>query len=156
MRRSSGEHMETPVDYWLFGAWPYIAALSLLIGPLIRGLGAWRSYADLERDFVDTREGLWGDVLWRGGIASVLLGHLLILFFPASVLQWNRSPVRLLALEGALLVSGGLAVIGLGALLVHNIKRWRRRPRAAHAQSAVLALAMLVMVSGLLLAVVER
>ena len=38
-------------------------------------------------------------------------------------------------------------------MLLHNIHRWRARPRAAHAESAVIALAMLVLTSGLLLAI---
>jgi nitrate reductase gamma subunit len=41
-------------------------------------------------------------------------------------------------------------------VLLHNIHRWRARPRAPHAESAVIALAMLVLTSGLLLAIVER
>ena len=34
------------VDYWLFGVWPYVAAASVLIGPIVRALAAWRSHAD--------------------------------------------------------------------------------------------------------------
>ena len=146
--------MGRDVDFWLFGIWPYIAAVSVAIGPIAHGLGAWRSHADLEREFASSCEWLWGDALWRGGVASVLLGHLLILAFPASVLAWNRSSFRLLALEGSLLVATVLAVTGLAGLLTHNIKRWRMRH--AHAESAVMALATLAMISGLLLAVVER
>jgi nitrate reductase gamma subunit len=144
------------VDYWLFGVWPYVAATSVLIGPIVRALAAWRSHADLQREFTASLECLWGDPCWRGGVASVLVGHLLILLYPAAVLAWNRSPIRLLALEGALLAASLLAIGGLTAVLLHNIHRWRARPRAPHAESAVIALAMLVLTSGLLLAIVER
>ena len=144
------------MDYWLFGVWPYVAAASVLIGPIGRSLGSWRSLSDLQNEFHATVEWLWGDVCWRGGVASVLIGHLLILFFPAAILSWNRSPIRLLALEGTLLTASVLALAGLTALVTHNIGRWRSRRRAAHTESAVIALAALVMVSGLTLAIVER
>jgi hypothetical protein len=86
------------VDYWLFGVWPYVAATSVLIGPIVRALAAWRSHADLQREFAASLECLWGDVCWRGGVASVLVGRA----DPAVSgrrLAWNSNPIRLLALE---------------------------------------------------------
>src|SRR5262245_15267730 len=104
------------VDYWLFGVWPYVAAASLLIGPMFRALASWRSPTDLEREFAVSVEWLWGSAWWRFGVTCVLTGHVLILCFPASVLSWNRSPARLLALEGALLAASLLAAAGLVGL----------------------------------------
>ena len=144
------------VDYWLFGVWPYVAVASVLMGPIVRALTSWRSHSDLHREFTGSLECLWGDACWRGGVVSVVIGHFLILLYPATILAWNRSPSRLLALEGALFAASLLAIAGLAGLLLHNINRWRRHTRAAHGESAVIALAMLVMVSGLLLAIVER
>jgi nitrate reductase gamma subunit len=144
------------VDYWLFGVWPYVAAGCLLIGPIVRVVGPWQSRADLQRQFSASVEWLWGDAYWRRGVLFVLVGHLLILLFPAGILSWNRSPVRLLVLEGTLLAASVLAVAGLVGLLGHNLDRWRAGARTAHAESAVLALVTLVMASGLLLAVLDR
>jgi len=86
--------MGASVDYWLFGVWPYVAATSVLIGPIVRALASWRSYDDLQREFAASLECLWGDVRWRGGVASVVIGHFLILLYPAAILSWNRSPIR--------------------------------------------------------------
>lgn len=144
------------VDHWLFGVWPYIAAACLLIGPIVRAFAAWRSSADLRREFVASIECLWSDARWRRGVLAILAGHMVIVLFPSGILLWNRSPGRLLALEGALLAAGVLACVGLVGLLRHNIGRWHGRSLALYTESALLALVTLVMVSGLLLSIVNR
>jgi nitrate reductase gamma subunit len=144
------------VNLWLFGVWPYVAAACLLIGPIVRGFVRRQSHADIQDEYDASVEWLWRDARWRRGVLAVVAGHLGIMLFPAEILVWNRSPVRLLALEATMLAAGVLAVAGLAVMLRHNIARWRARPRAAHAESAVLALAALVMASGLCLAVLDR
>lgn len=144
------------VDHWLFGIWPYVAAASLLIGPIVRSLAAWRSAADLREEFVASLECLWSDARWRRGVLSLLAGHLVIVLFPTAILTWNRSPGRLLAFEGTLLAASALAGWGLIGLVRHNIDRWRGRSPSPYVESALLALLTLVMASGLLLAVFNR
>jgi nitrate reductase gamma subunit len=123
--------------------------------PIVRGPFAG-THADILHEYDESVEWLWRDARWRGGVLAVLAGHLGIMLFPAEVLVWNRSPARLLVLEAAMLAAGVLAVAGLAAMLRHNIARWRARPRTAHVESSVLALATLAMASGLCLAVLDR
>ena len=144
------------LDQWLFRIWPYVAVTCAVLGPIGRGLAAKRSDADLREEFFATLDCFWSDARWRRGVAAILTGHLVILCFPAAILSWNRSPVRLLLLESVLLAAGVLATVGLIGMLRRNIGRWRERPSAAYAESALLALVTLSTVSGLLLSVLNR
>ena len=144
------------VDQWLFGIWPYVAAACMVLGPIVRGFAVRRADTDLREDFSATLDCFWSDARWRRGMLAILAGHLVIVLFPAGILSWNRSPTRLLSLEGVLLAAGVLAGAGLIGLLRHNIDRWSGRSRAAYIESLLLALVTLITVSGLLLAVVNR
>ena len=144
------------VDQWLFGIWPYVAVMSVLVGAIVRGLAARRPGSDLREEFVASLECFWSDARWRSGVAAILAGHLVIAFFPAAILSWNRSPARLLLLEISLLAAGVLASAGLIGLLRHNVGRWRERSGAAYTESMLLALVTITTVSGLLLAVLDR
>ncbi len=144
------------VDQWLFGIWPYVAATCVLIGPILRSLVIRRSDTDLREEFSTSLDCYWSDGRWRRGLLAILAGHLVIFLFPTGILSWNRSPARLLTLEGVLLAAGVLAGAGLIGLLRHNLDRWRGQSRAAYTESLLLALVTIVTVSGLLLAVVER
>jgi len=94
--------------------------------------------------------------MWRWAIATVLAGHLLAIAFPASVLFWNREPLRLFVLEGTGVAAGCIALVGLLAMLV---QRWRaadHREAASPLETIGATLISIEVASGIAVAVLYR
>ena len=92
--------------------------------------------------------------IWRRAIAIVLAGHLLALAFPASVLAWNRQPLRLFILEGTGLAAGIVALFGLTTILVRRAFDDADAPSPAEVVAGTFV--CIEVVSGLAVAVLYR
>jgi nitrate reductase gamma subunit len=142
-------------DLILFGLSPYAVTLLLIVVPAWRSLS---SAARRERFPELCRESArlyYGSAAWRWGLGLLLLGHGLAFAAPGLVASWDRSPVRLLLLEGAGVAAGAAALIGLDRL-----SRRRRDagglPGWQFAEILLLTLTALAMVSGLAAAALYR
>jgi nitrate reductase gamma subunit len=70
--------------------------------------------------------------LWRWTVGLLLLGHLLLMTLPESVLVWNRQPRRLFALETTGLALGIAALLSFAVVLGNRLRgRTPRLPRSA-------------------------
>ncbi|HEV8581597.1 MAG TPA: respiratory nitrate reductase subunit gamma [Thermoanaerobaculia bacterium] len=137
-------------DFFLFGLAPYVAAACLL-GALV-----WRTLSPRARKALPEvcRESAAlyrGAMLWRWGLGLLLLGHAVAFLMPRSLLLWDRSPLRLVLLEGAAFLAGLAGLAGLALLL-----RRSGRLRKSTADLLLLTLVAVVMVSGLAMAVLYR
>jgi nitrate reductase gamma subunit len=138
-----------------FVVWPYVGLAMLVAGTLLRYLLALRQPAVLAADLADAKSFFWGK-LWWSTVFALLAGHLAGLLFPQAILSWNTSPVRLYLLEG-LTFAAGLGALISGAALV-----WRHLGKPTGSlltelfDSVFLALLLVILVSGLLVAALYR
>ncbi len=142
-------------DWGLFVVFPAAAVLIALCGGLVRYIG-WRRQPAAARAGATTGETNGAAAIWRLAIAIVLLGHLLAFAFPRTVLLWNRQPVRLYLLEGTGLLTGGIALVALCAVVVKRV-RANPPPCAGSAVEVVAGtLVVIEVISGLAIAVLYR
>lgn len=140
----------------LFVVAPYLAAVSLVAVTLLRYLLA-RQHGRLRLERAWTARALFGGPrVWTVGMVGLAVGHVAILGFPGQVLAWNHHFDRLLALEVALFACGVAALLGLLALLVKHVRSPEVRAKSSVADTAFLGLLLVLMVSGLGLAVLYR
>lgn len=137
-------------DDALFIVAPYVAAASLVVFSLVRFalLRDWIAAARTQPSGVPVVH-----AIWRWAIAFVLLGHLLAIAFPGPILMWNRQPLRLLVLEGAGLLAGVAALLGL---LAAALQRHSTSARVSPLQVIVTTLASVQVGSGIAVAVLYR
>ena len=113
----------SPLDLVLLGVLPYVALVTFFITTI----GRYRNrvtrfaYSSLSSQFLENRQHFWGLVPFHYGIIVVLLGHLVALLVPRSILVWNSHPLRLYILEVAALAFGALTLVGLVAAIVRRV-----------------------------------
>jgi nitrate reductase gamma subunit len=140
----------------LFAVAPYLAVASLLALTPLRYLLA-RQRRRLSRRQVEAAFQVFaGNAAWRVGFLALLAGHLLLLLAPTRVLAWNQSVTRLLTLEAALFLSGLVALVGLLALVIVNLRDPETRSLSGLADVALLALLLVGVASGVALAIAYR
>ncbi|NOK63941.1 MAG: respiratory nitrate reductase subunit gamma [Chloroflexi bacterium AL-W] len=128
-----------------FGVFPYLAVAIAVIGTISRYFDNRYSYSSLSSQFLEDRQLFWGSVAWHYGIIAILLGHLIGLLIPRSVLAWNGVPWRLYVLETSALIFGLLCVWGIVMLMVRRASSLRIRA-VTSIMDWVLLLALLVQV----------
>ena len=109
-------------DQFLFVVAPYVAVLVFVPVCLVRYVLRSRQPERAGTHF--TGRDRWGHLAtsWRWAVSIVALGHLLAFVFPSIILLWNQQPLRLLVLEGAGLITGIAALLGLLAMLVKRLR----------------------------------
>jgi nitrate reductase gamma subunit len=139
----------------LFSVCPYVAAALFAAGLAVRYLWARRRTpaASLPGHVTGPP---WGGLLWRAGLAMLVVGHLAGLLFPDGILAWNVSPARLYLLEGAALASGVAALAGWSGLCWGHLRRGSGSRAAVLADTAFLSLLGVALASGLAMAVLHR
>jgi nitrate reductase gamma subunit len=101
----------------LWYAWfPYTAAALLVTVPVWRCLGSASRREALPARAQASARIYKGTLAWRLAFALLLLGHVLAFAAPRLFERWDRSPARLLLLEGAGLALGAAALLGLANL----------------------------------------
>jgi nitrate reductase gamma subunit len=86
------------------------------------------------------------------GIITILLGHLVGLLVPRSVLAWNSQPLRLYILEVSALVFGLLTLVGLIGIVVRRARDPKLRIVTSTMDQAILTVLLLQTISGLITA----
>src|SRR3989304_10594761 len=112
---------------FLFGVFPYITLVLMIVGLVWRYITNQFSYSSVSSQFLENRQLFWGSVPWHYGIILILLGHLIGVLFPESIMAFNGVPVRLYILEGTALALGLLVLAGLVFLLLRRSSNPRIR-----------------------------
>jgi respiratory nitrate reductase gamma subunit len=112
-------------DYLLFAVAPYVALLAFVSVCAVRYV-VWQGgprQADAPRRRGDNRV---SRMAWRAALAVVAFGHLMAFFLPDYVLEWDRQLARMVVVEVAGVVAGGLATAGLLDALLRRLRAQRR------------------------------
>ena len=115
------------LDYFFFVAFPYVVIAVFLIGTIYRYRQSGFEVTSLSAQFLEGKHGFWGTVPFHWGILMIFLGHLAAFAFPASVLEWNSDPVRLIAHEGVGFTFAVAVVVGLVGLILRRLLNPRLR-----------------------------
>nr|WP_211212570.1 respiratory nitrate reductase subunit gamma [Nonomuraea coxensis] len=113
----------SPIDVFLWGAFPYIAVAILVTGLIWRYRYDKFGWTTRSSELYESRMLRWGSPMFHVGLLIVLMGHLLGLFIPASwtaALGVSETVYSFMALSLGI-AAGVLTYAGI-ALLV-----WRRR-----------------------------
>ena len=139
-----------------FVIWPYISLTIFVVVTVYRSIVRPFSISSLSSQLLENKQLYWGSISFHYGIVLVLLGHLLALLIPRSVVLWNAIPLRLYLLE----ISGlGLGLWSLAGLLILVFRRAtvRRVQVVTTPMDAVVLVALLVsVISGVLVALLYR
>jgi len=141
-------------DRFIFVVSPYLTAAATVPGCVVRYVLWSRRGARAERAPLDAAGPI--RAAWRWAIGLIFLGHLLAMAFPGIVLQWNQQPLRLLALEGAGLTSGIVALAALIVSLVRCARASDADARCSPVDVVAWTLVAVELMSGLLVAVFYR
>ncbi|OGG04548.1 MAG: respiratory nitrate reductase subunit gamma [Candidatus Glassbacteria bacterium RIFCSPLOWO2_12_FULL_58_11] len=134
-------------DTLLFIYYPYVAFILAVVISFMRYVGRGFSYSSLSSQFLENRNLFYGSVPWHYGIIAVLTGHLVVFFIPGSLLEFNRVPWRLYALELTGLTLALFALVGLLNLIVRRLGN--ARIRAVTSPMDLILLALLLLQVGL-------
>ena len=135
--------MSAYLNSFLFGIYPYIALVVLILGSIIRydrEPYTWRSGSS---QLLRRRQLMWGSVLFHVGVLFIFFGHLVGLLTPIAVvdaLGVSHSAKQMLAvIAGG--VAGAMAIAG-ATLLVHR-RLFDERVRASSTTSDTLIIVLL-------------
>lgn len=109
------------LDVVLFGVFPYVAVILLVVVSIQRYRSRGFTFSSLSSQFLESRRLFWGSVPFHIGILGVLTGHLIGLVIPRQVQWWNGMTLRLWVLEVTALVFGTMALVGLVALVLRRM-----------------------------------
>jgi len=144
------------LDQLLFGVFPYVAIVLAIVGSIWRYFGNRFSYSSLSSQFLEDRQLFWGSVPWHYGILFILIGHLVGLLIPRSVLAWNGVPWRLYVLEVSALAFGFLTLWGLIALIYRRAANPRVKVVTSPMDWVLLLVLLVQIVAGLWIAIYYR
>ncbi|MBI3399698.1 MAG: respiratory nitrate reductase subunit gamma [Deltaproteobacteria bacterium] len=105
----------------LFAYMPYVLLMTAIVGTIYRYTTNRFSWSSQSSQFLENRALFFGSFPWHYGIVLVLLGHIIGLLTPSSILAWNSAPLRLYILEVSGLALGLLALFGLLALAYRRL-----------------------------------
>jgi nitrate reductase gamma subunit len=132
-------------NQFLFSVVPYLAIIIAVVVTPLRYFSDRFSYSSLSSQFLENKQLFWGSVPWHYGIMMILLGHLLGLLVPQTVLAWNGVPWRLYILESTGLALAFLTLFGLIMLIIRRGIQPRIKAITS-VMDVVLLLALLVQV----------
>ena len=144
------------IDLFLFAILPYVALAIAIIGLVWRYTTNQFSYSSVSSQFLENRQLFWGSVPWHYGIILILLGHVVGVLFPSSIMAFNGVPVRLYILEGTGLALGLLVLVGLVLLLLRRGTNQNVRAVTSSMDLVLLLLLLLLVVTGVGTAILDR
>ena len=144
------------IDFVLFAILPYVALAIAIVGLVWRYKTNQFSYSSVSSQFLENRQLFWGSVPWHYGIILILLGHVVGILFPSSVMAFNGVPVRLYILEGTGLTLGLLVLVGLVLLLLRRGTNPRVRAVTSAMDLVLLLLLLLSVITGVGTAIFYR
>lgn len=140
----------------LFSAWPYVATSLFLTGMGVRYLLERKHAAAVKEEMSEAWALFGGSRAWRVGVIVLLFGHAGALLFPQRLLAWNRVPERLYLLEACALIAALTAAAGAATILWQHLGRSNRSVITELSDTIFIALLLVGIVSGLLMAVLYR
>lgn len=101
------------LDLFLFVVLPYAAVAIAIIGTIERYRSHPYSISSQSSQFLENRAHFWAETPFHYGIILVLVGHVILMIVPGTVLALVDSPRWLFAIEAVGLALGFLAGVGL-------------------------------------------
>lgn len=141
------------LDPLLFAALPYAALTVFFVMTIHRYRSETFTYSSLSSQFLENRKHFWAMVPFHYGIIVILLGHLVGLLVPRTVLAWNGHPLRLYVLEIAALALGILTLVGVVGLVARRLGTANVRVVTSPLDWLLYALLMVQVASGVGVAV---
>jgi len=139
------------LNAFLFGIYPYLCLVILLIGSLIRFDREPYTWKSDSSQMLRKRQFQLGSNLFHYGVLVVILGHFAGFLVPQSLVAWAFSPSQhqLLAMVGGG-IAGLIAIIGLSILIHRRLGDPRIRLNSRKWDIAVVLLLWLQLALGLL------
>jgi len=139
------------LNAFLFGIYPYVCLVILLIGSLIRFDREPYTWKSDSSQMLRKRQFQLGSNLFHYGVLVVILGHFAGFLVPQSLVAWAFSPSQhqLLAMVGGG-IAGLIAIIGLSILIHRRLGDPRIRLNSRKWDIAVVLLLWLQLALGLL------
>lgn len=144
------------IDVLLFGAFPYVAVVLLLVISIQRYRSAEFTISSLSSQFLESKKLFWGSVPFHLGIIVLFFGHLIGFLVPRQVMAFNSSPLRLLILETTGLVAGLLFLFGMVMLVHRRLSEPRLRRVTTALDVVVYAILFFQAITGLYIALYLR
>jgi nitrate reductase gamma subunit len=141
-------------DWMLFTVAPYAAALGFLMVSIFRLVVV--EPPPINGDRAPSREHLRMRAVVGVCALALVAGHLLLVLAPDAVLRWNRHASRLLLLEASIFGSGVICSIAVIARLWRHLFERTRDADRSVADTVMLTLVAIEVVSGVALAVGYR
>lgn len=140
------------LDTLLLIVFPYVSMVLFVVVGVQRYRGRMFTFSSLSSQFLENRHHFWALVPFHYGIITILLGHLVGLLVPRSVLAWNSQPLRLYILEVSALVFGLLTLVGLIGVVLRRVRDPKLRIVTSTMDRAILTVLLLQTISGLITA----
>ena len=144
------------VNTFLFGGMPYLFIMIAIVGVFWRFNSNRYSWSSQSSQFVENKVLFFGSFPWHYGIITLLLGHILGLIVPRSILWWNSVPVRLYILELTALSLAFLALFGLLALIYRRLTNTRVKSLTSSWDVLLLIVLIIQVVTGIGNAILYR
>ncbi len=139
-----------------FVIFPYISLAMAIAVTIYRGIYRPFTVSSMSSQLLERKKLYWGSISFHYGVVLVLLGHLLALVLPRSLLLWNAIPIRLYLLELTGLALGIWALAGLCVLLLRRLSEKRVRAITTPMDLVVLVLLLVSLITGVLVATLYR
>jgi nitrate reductase gamma subunit len=143
-------------DVLLFAAYPYVAAVLLVVISILRYRENAYTVSSLSSQFLESGKLFWGSVPFHLGILTVFLGHLVGFLFPRTVMAFASHPVRLLVIELSGLVAALLFLVGIVLLILRRLSVARLRPVTTTLDFVVYGLLLFQVATGLYISLFLR
>lgn len=134
----------------LFVVFPYVSLWIATIVTIYRAIYRPFTISSLSSQLLERRWLYWGSIPFHWGITLILLGHLVALCIPKSILLWNAHPLRLYLLELTGIGLGLWATIGLCVLTWRRFTHPRVRAVSTAMDYIVLILLLVSLVTGVI------
>jgi nitrate reductase gamma subunit len=132
-----------------FGAAPYVLLVIAIVGTIWRFGSNRYSWSSQSSQFLENKTLFFGSFPWHYGIVTLLVGHIIGLFIPRSILLWNSAPARLYFLELVALSFAFLALFGLVMLIYRRLTNARVKAVTTSWDVLVLLVLLIQVVTGL-------
>src|SRR3989304_7043191 len=140
----------------LYGVMPYVLLVLAIAGSIYRFNFNKFTWSSQSSQFLENRALFFGSFPWHYGIVLVLLGHIVGIFTPSSILAWNSVPLRLYIFEVTGLALGLLALFGLLTLTYRRLTNNRVKALTTSWDVLVLIILLIQVVTGIGNAILYR
>ncbi|CAM5780011.1 respiratory nitrate reductase subunit gamma [Ottowia pentelensis] len=143
--------LPAPLNAFLFGLYPYICLVVLLLGSLVRFDREPYSWKSDSSQILRNGQLKLGSNLFHYGVLMVILGHFVGFLMPEPLVMWLMSPSQhqLLAM-GVGGVSGVIALVGATLLIHRRLSDQRIRGNSRRWDIAVIAMLWLQLALGVI------